>query len=327
MPRFDGSDGFFDAPRPGEGAEAPGRAAGLWTSRETACYGTKSMALGEALRLASSLAAACAVVLAAFPCSAAEPEHRHWCAPELEALTDAACYVAEPPPEACPPATAPGEQDAAGPSPAPQGSAASVAPAAHGTLVIFLHSLVGAGSRWQWEQQRVMARAGKKLGFAVLMPRGRVGIGPGRSPDVWAWPTSVAMQEQYETALLDEWTALKRTLEARRGPFARVFVFGFSNGAYYAASLAVRAKLPVQGYGVFAGGSGGKYMRLLAARTRPRVPVFVGYGTKDPAHHDQEALVALLADLGWKHRSKAAPVGHVVTDAQIAAAFHFLQAS
>ena len=289
----------------------------------------RPMASGEAARLVLSLAAACAVALAGLPCSAADAEPPRWCAPELEALTDAACYAAEPPPDASPSAAVPGEQHAAAMSPDAHGSIPSVAPAAHGTLVIFLHSLVGTRSRWQWEQQRIMARTGKKLGFAVLMPRGRVGIGPGRAPDVWAWPTSVAMQEQYEAALLEEWMALERTLEARRGPFARVFVFGFSNGAYYAASLAVRARLAVQGYGVFAGGSGGKYMRLLAARTKEQehVPVFVGYGTKDPAHRDQEALVHLLADLGWKHRSKAAPVGHTVTDAQLAAAFHFLQKS
>jgi predicted esterase len=240
-------------------------------------------------------------------------------------LTDSACYAAEPAPAASPFSVTPGERDAAATSPGAQRSHPSAAPGPHGALVIFLHSLVGARSSWQWEQQRVMARAGKKLGFAVLMPRGRVAIGPGRAPDVWAWPTSVAMQEQHEAALIEEWLTLKRTLEARRGPFASVFVFGFSNGAYYAASLAVRARLPVQGYGVFAGGSGGKYMRVLAGRTQVRAPVFVGYGTKDPAHRDQEALVALLADFGWKHRSKAAPVGHMVTEDQLAAAFHFLQ--
>jgi predicted esterase len=280
------------------------------------------MALRDAVWNTWSLAAACAVALADRPCSAAESEPPRWCAPELEALTDAACYASEPAPDASASAASP---SAHATNPTAQVGVPSMAPAPHGTLVIFLHSLVGARSSWQWEQQRVMARAGRKLGFAVLMPRGRVGIGPRRAPDVWAWPTSPAMQEQHERALLDEWFTLKETLEARRGPFARVFVFGFSNGAYYAASLAVRAKLPVQGYGVFAGGSGSKYMRVLAGRTQERAPVFVGYGTKDPAHHDQEALVELLADFGWTHRSKAAPVGHMVTDDQLEAAFHFLQ--
>ena len=36
-----------------------------------------------------------------------------------------------------------------------------------------------------------------------------------------------------------------------RAPFDEVFVVGFSNGAYYAGSLALRGKLDVAGYAVF----------------------------------------------------------------------------
>jgi predicted esterase len=184
---------------------------------------------------------------------------------------------------------------------------------------------VGTGSNWQWQQQRMMANSGKEHGFAVLMPRGRLGIGPGHAPNVWAWPGSPSMQKEHEAQVLGEWMTYKASLEQREGPFTKVFVFGFSNGAYYATSLAVRGRLEVDGYGVFAGGSGSRYNRILARQAPHRAPVFVGYGTKDPDHHRQQALIRLLSDLHWRHHSLSARVGHLVTETQLASAMRFLR--
>jgi dienelactone hydrolase len=225
-----------------------------------------------------------------------ETEAPAWCAPELQSITNTICACVE-------------EASAAG---KPR------------TLVIFLHSLVGVDSKWAWEQQRLMARTAKAHGFTALMPRGRPGFGPGRDPKVLAWPTAKELQEAHESEVIAEWASARAELEKRTGPFERVLVFGFSNGAYYATSLALRGKLDVDGYGVFAGGSGGKYSRLLAAKAERRVPIFVGYGTKDPAHPGQRALVRLLAELGWPHRVRAEAIGHTVSDAQIRRALAFL---
>src|SRR5690606_9271916 len=115
-------------------------------------------------------------------------------------------------------------------------------------------------------------------------------------------------------------------LEQRRGRrFERLFVFGFSNGAYYATTLAVRDRYPADGYGIFAGGNGSKYHRLLASKTQRRVPIFVGYGTRDPARADMSSLAKMLADLRWLHRVNTAPIGHWVSDAQLRAAVSFLR--
>ncbi len=230
------------------------------------------------------------------------PTERPWCAPELEALTETVC--------AYEPATEAAEGSPRGPR----------------TLVIFLHGLVKRDSDWAWGQQRLMARIAKTHAVSALMPRGRAGFGPGRDPEVLAWPTAQELQEQHETSVLEEWTAARAALEGRGGAFERVLVFGFSNGAYYATSLALRGKLDVDGYGVFAGGSGGKYSRLLAGRGKQRVPIFVGYGTKDKARRDPRGLVTMLRSLGWPHRSKVDRIGHTVSDAQIRAALAFLKA-
>jgi predicted esterase len=105
-------------------------------------------------------------------------------------------------------------------------------------------------------------------------------------------------------------------------------LFGFSNGAYFATNLAFRdafGAAPVfTGVAAFAGGSGSKYQRLLAERTKRRVPVFVGYGSTDPDHLRQEQMVSLLRDVRWPHQVLAAKVGHSVTDAQIRAALQYL---
>ena len=247
------------------------------------------------------LAALCSALLTgALPSGARaenKPEPTPWCAPELEVIQDRVCAIT---PEA---------------------------DSSNRTLVIFLHSLVGVSSSWAWEQQRLMARMAKTYGLSALIPRGRPGFGPGRDPKVLAWPTAKELQDPHEAALLAEWTAAREELEKRKGKFDRVLVFGFSNGAYYATSLALRGRLDVDGYGVFAGGSGGKYSRLLAASAKRRVPIFIGYGTLDKAHRDQRELGKLLHELRWPHRVKAERIGHTVSDSQIRGALRFLGAA
>lgn len=221
-----------------------------------------------------------------------------WCAPELE-MVDDACFF--------------GAED-------------RVEPTTRRTLVVFLHSLVGAGTQWQWEQQRALVRAARHNGFSVLMPRGRLGIGPGRAPDVWAWPTARETQRDVEDEIVAQWEKARTRIEGKRGPFDAWFVFGFSNGAYYAASLALRGRLDADGYGVFAGGSArrGAERRLGSVSHRP--PIFVGYGEKDAAREDPKSLARALSRAGWPHVLEASRVGHTVTDRQLDRAFVFLTA-
>ena len=101
-------------------------------------------------------------------------------------------------------------------------------------------------------------------------------------------------------------------------------MFGFSNGAYYGTSLALRARLPVEGYAVFAGGAGGKYSWILGSKAPRKTPIFVGYGTRDPAREDMKDLITVLKKLGWPHQSLAQPVGHIVTHDQLRRAVQFL---
>ncbi len=232
------------------------------------------------------------------------PSASEWCAPELMRINDNVCFYD--PAEAMAAAHVEGVSDK------------------QGTLVVFLHSLIGVEAGAAWEQQRRMMQMAKTYGFAMLVPRGRPGLGPGRKESVLAWPTAQATQEQAETEILTEWRAAVRWATSRHGAFARTLMFGFSNGAYYATSLTFREQFPVDGVAVFAGGSGNKLQRLNAARAKRRTPMFVGYGTLDPDRPQQRQLVHLLRSLGWPHASLASKVGHTVAGVQLSAALRYL---
>lgn len=194
------------------------------------------------------------------------------------------------------------------------------------TLVIFLHGITDVGSGWQIGLIQGMALYAKHQNFALLAPRApRQPPAKGKA-DMYAWRTST-LSPGGEDAMLDSWMAAKTALEARTGhPFKQVFVMGFSSGAYYASSLALRGRLAVDGYASFAGGSA-PYSRSMIAHVKPRVPIFVGYGLRDRAgSRDASGLVRALRSARWKHRVMAVRrAGHTITTKQFTSALAYLR--
>jgi len=229
----------------------------------------------------------------------AVPANEPWCygGEGIEALTPTVCHFSPTPPDQAP-----------------------------DTLVVFLHGVTKLGTTWQWNGQRGVARAARANGFEVIMPRGRIGAGSQKFADYWNWPSSAEGQRTLEDEVLAEWLAAKDMLEKRNGrPFRHVWVFGFSAGAYYAASLALRARLAADGYAVFAGGSAPKGIERWAKGTHPKVPIYVGYGFRDKAYRDPQRLGRALRRMGWKSRVVGRKkVGHSMTDAQVREAVAFL---
>jgi predicted esterase len=193
------------------------------------------------------------------------------------------------------------------------------------TLVIFLHGVTDVGSGWQIALIQGMSRYAEHQNFALLAPRAPRQPARQGQAEAYAWRTS-NLSPGGEDALLDSWMAAKTTLEGRTGhPFKQVFVMGFSSGAYYASSLALRGRLPVDGYAVFAGGSA-PYSRAMVSKVKPRVPIFVGYGTKDRAgSRDARGLVAALRAVRWKHRAMEVRAGHTITTTQFTSALAYLR--
>lgn len=218
------------------------------------------------------------------------PAFYEWCAPELGRLDDDVCF-------ALPHRTA----------------------AAPRELVIFLHGVIAPGERWQWAQQRGAARAAVAHGLAVIMPPGRQRIRTDSMRDWFTWPTSAHAQQLVESDVLAQWLRARQALEARLGrPFERTYVVGFSNGAYYATSLALRGRLPIDGYAAFAGGVAPGPIRPAAYADVLRVPLYVGYGLRDPAaRRDCATLGPVFRTLKWPGKVVASKrVGHEITDAQ-----------
>jgi predicted esterase len=235
-----------------------------------------------------------------------------WCLPELVTLEGDVCWAAAPAA-----AAAPAPPNATGGAAAPRASPR--------TLVIFLHGLLDDGAQWQLPLQRGMLAMAKHHGFALLAPRGLNGVGPGRLPQQIAWPAREDVRGQ-EEALLAKIMRARREAETREGaPYDHVFVFGFSNGAYYASSLALRGRLQdVDGYAVFAGGSA---KSPPAAAGAARKPLFVGVASADRTTVQRSReLVKALKRSGWPHRAMEAKVGHTVADAHVRAALAWLHA-
>ncbi len=199
-----------------------------------------------------------------------------WCAPEVSELSDHVCFFDGGTPED-----------------------------GRRTLVIYLHGVLATSPGFQWLQQRGMAIHAKRLGFTVLLPT---------APEVdggYAWPTSRAAQEKQEPEIMAHLQTSRADLERRLGhAFDETFVVGFSSGAYYASSLAVRSAMDTDGYIVLAGGA--SWVRG-GTTTAKRAPVFVGISAADlqTAGHSR-AFAAALAGLGWPYRAEERDVGHMV---------------
>jgi pimeloyl-ACP methyl ester carboxylesterase len=221
---------------------------------------------------------------------APKPDASSWCAPEVETLPGGICHID-------------GRREG------------------RRTLVIFLHGLIARGTTWQWTQHRAMARNAKNLGFAVIMPTAPP-VGPGGSGG-YAWPGATPSRES-EEALIEPWMAARRLLEARSGtPFDEVFVMGFSSGAYYASSLALRGRLDVGGYALFAGGAA---LGPPGSDVKRRAPIFVGVCAKNPETAvGARALGSSLAIWNWPSRVDEQPIGHMFGDVHVAHALRYLQ--
>jgi len=200
-----------------------------------------------------------------------------WCAPEVTQLSDHVCTFD-----------------------------GGTSPDGRRTLVIYLHGAYAATPGFAWMQQRAMAMHAKRHGFTVLLPTSPKG------PVGFVWPTSQAAQDEQEAGVLAGIKQARHELERRAAKrFDEVFVVGFSSGAYYASSLAVRGALDVDGYIVLAGGS--SWARPSSAAGVRRAPVFVGVSAADPqtANHSR-AFAGTLAALKWPYRVEERNAGHAV---------------
>jgi predicted esterase len=214
-----------------------------------------------------------------------------WCSEETETLPNGLCYI--------------------------DGRPKDASPGDRRTLVIFLHGAIAKDVDWQWLQERALTRQAKQSKFEAIFARAPLGAGG------YVWPGTKSAQEASEQELIDGWMEARAFLERRNGrPYDEVFVMGFSSGAYFVSSLALRGRLDVDGYAVFAGGAGG----IARSDVTNKVPVFVGVCAEDSqtANHSR-GFGAALAARSWPHRVDERRVGHMFSDVHVAHAVSWLR--
>jgi predicted esterase len=230
------------------------------------------------LRLTLLALSACALVTshaAAEKKAKADTAPKPWCAPEVNELSDHVCWF-----------------DGGTPDDGRR------------TLVIYLHGALAMTPGFQYLQQRSLAFFAKRHGFTVLIPTGPSdGVG-------YVWPTSQKDQKEKEPEILANITKARADLEKKVGhSFDETFVIGFSSGAYWGSSIAVRGGLDADGFLFFAGGSSW----VQATESSKKQPIFVGVSAKDPqtANHSR-AFAGTLATLGWPYKVEEQPAGHTI---------------
>jgi predicted esterase len=225
-----------------------------------------------------------AVLLVALPRAAsASGAEKPWCGPDVVELSDHVCFA--------------------------DGGAG----AERKTLILYLHGMLVPVPGFQYVQQKALAMEAKARHLTVLFPTSPL------TKDGYYWPTSAAAQKEQEPALLAGLAKARAALAERVGhSFDETFVVGFSSGAYYGSSLALRGALDVDGYIVLAGGSSWGRPSAGDAHGR-RAPVFVGVSASDSqtASHSR-AFAGTLAALHWPYRVEERNVGHLVDDVFLA---------
>lgn len=190
-------------------------------------------------------------------------------------------------------------------------------------LLVYLHGIIPAKHVGAVQKENVMSavkNAAERAGAAAIVPRGMQGVGPTGSKDWWAWPTSPDAHAKHAPALVKRIEAAKAKLEDALGaPFAKTYLAGSSNGAYFAVNLALRDEIAIDGLGAMSGGAPG----TAVARTKP-IAVYVGFGSSDePSKNGGLALAKVTEAAGWKTKVAEHPFPHGAREIYIDEAFSF----
>lgn len=210
-------------------------------------------------------------------------------------------------------------------------------------LLIYLSGIVPPTPKLSSQKenvQRIVASAAKRAGVAVLLPRGRRGIGPADAKDWWAWPTSASDYGVHAQVIVAEWKAAREKLESLRGAtsmapggstkgpkkFARVYLAGSSSGAYFLSALALSGAvdaLAIDGYAATSGGAPSMLGASGTSASAAKHPFYVGYATGDPTSGGPKSLASFLTSRGWPVRVKEHPGSHGAKEEYLDDAFAF----
>jgi dienelactone hydrolase len=218
----------------------------------------------------------------------AAPETFEWCAEGLLALPGGGCFRAP--------------EGGRGPWP----------------LIIYLHGIFDpAAATDELSRQSRVAALGVAKGFAVLALRGHAGeCSAAEYASRICWPSN-EKNEDGGPSFVSEWKA--PLLDAtKRGASGKRYVFGFSNGGYFAGLLAERAWFEANGFVVARGGPVSP-----VKASGEKVPLLLTLSEDDPSHDEMVKLDLALTENEWPHERFMSQGGHALPDVDIEAAVTF----
>jgi len=211
-----------------------------------------------------------------------------WCASGLTAIAGGGCFAAPARPER--------------PSP----------------LLIYVHGRYSPKTLDdELTRQARVARLGTAKGFGVLAMRGTQGeCTQPELADTWCWPSNPRNAE-HGAAFVTRFEPAVAAAKSELGEGPTVLL-GFSNGAYFATLIAMRALAPFDAIAI---AHGGPVQPTIATGAMP--PLLLLTADEDPSDGEMRELDAELARVKWPHELVSREGGHALPETDVAFALTF----
>jgi predicted esterase len=191
------------------------------------------------------------------------------------------------------------------------------------SLVVYAHGMIAPDALPTQEQATLLAAA-QTHGFAVLFVHGKAGLcnwEPSVADHV-CWPTQQATVDEEGPKILAGWAEAQKKAEAAAGTrFEKRYAFGFSNGGYWVAHLALEGHFPIDGAGVV---GAGRTTIDEASLGQAHPPLYLAVGEDEAAitRTDAANLARVLTAHEWPvHYVVHAGRGHELHEDDLAGAW------
>jgi predicted esterase len=185
-------------------------------------------------------------------------------------------------------------------------------------MIVYLHGMYAPSfASEELDRQSRLAKAAIARGFSVLALRGRQGQCTRQEvADYWCWPSNEGSADAGPSTV-SAWASALEEADARAGR-GRRYLFGFSNGGYFAALIATRALMPFDAIAIAHAGPV-EPVRPVG----PRTPLLLLTADGDPSVFSMMLLDTELTRAKWSHAIVTRDGGHALTGGDIAFALTF----
>jgi predicted esterase len=191
------------------------------------------------------------------------------------------------------------------------------------SVILFFHGMYSADfPEAEFAIEERIASAAGEQGFAVLAPRGEIGL-CNWSADVArfvCWPTTEAQRPKVGEIVVGLRVPFRET--SARLKVARIvpWVLGYSNGGYFASDFLSETRMSIRGAAIV---NGGPVEPAHFASDRA-VPTLLIAAEDDPFQKPKmDRLHQLLDSAGWRHQFTTRPEGHALSDRDIHTTLQF----